>query len=104
MKLLTKELIAKFPSLYKTENQKDPLIICRFFTIWNNWEWYPIEFDGKDTFFGWVRGLEDELGYFSLAELESIRGTWGLTIERDIAFTPIRQSELKKRMEVASRS
>lgn len=99
MKLLTKELIAKFPSLYATENEKDPLILCRFFTMWNTWEWYPIEFDGNDTFFGWVRGFEDELGYFSLAELEAVNGPLGLTVERDLFFTPLRQSELRAKME-----
>jgi hypothetical protein len=27
-----------------------------------------------------------ELGYVSLAELEALRGNWGLTIERDLHF------------------
>lgn len=42
------------------------------------------EFDGEDTFFGLVEGLERELGYFSLNELQAARGPMGLTVERDL--------------------
>jgi len=31
-------------------------------------------------------GFENELGYFSLKEMESIKGPWGLGIERDLYF------------------
>ena len=39
-------------------------------------------------FFGLVIGHEIELGYFSLAELEEVRGPLGLPIERDEWFQP----------------
>ena len=45
-------------------------------------------FDGEDIFFGLVSGFELELGYFSLSELESVRGPLGLPIERDLYFEP----------------
>jgi hypothetical protein len=51
------------------------------------------EFDGEDLFFGLVQGLEEELGYFSLSELESVR-VLGLPVERDLYFTPKPLSEL----------
>jgi len=35
-------------------------------------------------FFGLVDGMEKELGYFNLSELESIRGKFGLPVERDM--------------------
>ena len=38
-------------------------------------------------FFGFVEGLENEWGYFSLAELEKVRGPFGWRIERDVHFT-----------------
>ena len=47
----------------------------------------PPKSDG-DTCYGYVRGLEDELGYFSLLELESVHGPLGLSIERDLSFAP----------------
>ena len=89
MKLLTQELVSKFPPIYSNE-EKDPkeiLIIAKFFCPWNSWTWYATEYDpDSKKFFGFVRGLYDEMGYFSLEELESIRGPFALTIERDLYF------------------
>ncbi len=96
MKLLTKEIRDKLPRLYSQEKVQDPIVQVKFFTPDSNWTWYGIEFDGKDLFFGWVVGLEKEMGYFSLKELESARGPLGLPIERDKWFTPMRLSEVKK--------
>lgn len=88
MKLMTQKLRNEFPLLYETSDKdpKDVRIIAKFFCTWSNWTWFATEFDGKDTFFGYVRGFENELGYFSLAELGSIEGPFGLTIERDLHF------------------
>jgi len=86
MKLMTKDLQMQLPQLYSQEEVEDPKAIAKFFTPWTNWTWYATEFDGKDTFFGLVDGHEKELGYFSLAELESINGPMGLKIERDLWF------------------
>jgi hypothetical protein len=47
-------------------------------------------------FFGYVIGLEDELGYFSLEELEEARGPLGLPIERDEHFKPASLKELQQ--------
>jgi hypothetical protein len=99
MKLLTKALRKKLPPLYATEKDPDPVVICKFFTPDAQWTWYMIEFDGKDTFFGYVDRLYPELGYFSLSEVKSIRGSLGLPVERDRWFKPCRLSEVKKRVE-----
>lgn len=96
MKLLTKEILSKLPKLYACEEQADPMIWCKFFTPDSNWTWYAIEFDGTDTFYGLVDGSEKELGYFSLKELESVRGALGLPIERDLYFKPCRLSTVNK--------
>ena len=84
MKLLTKQLKGKFPRLYATEKTppEEKVVIAKFFTPWTNWTWYAVEKDSDDTFFG----LELEWGYFTLSELESIKGPFGLTIERDLYF------------------
>lgn len=91
MKLLTKEIIAKFPKLNATENKKpeDIEIIAKFFDPCGSWTWYATEMqkEGDDfIFFGFVRGFENELGNFSLKELESVKGPLGLGIERDLHF------------------
>jgi hypothetical protein len=98
MKLLTDELRASLPALYAQENEKDPIVHIKFFTPWTGWTWYATEGqqEGEDfIFFGYVIGLEKEWGYFSLNELESVKGPGGLTIERDLYFTPKRRSEIK---------
>lgn len=96
MQLLTKEITTKLPFLYTQEDEEDPMVIVKFFTVWSKWTWYAIEFDGKDTFFGYVAGDFPELGYFSLSELQSLKGPMGLRIERDMYFRPCRLSEIKK--------
>lgn len=95
MKLLTNEIRRQLPALYSTENDKDPVIQVKFFTPSSNCTWYATEFDGHDTFFGLVEGVETEWGYFSLSELESIRGPGGMpAVERDLYFDPTPVSEL----------
>lgn len=49
----------------------------------------------SNPFFGFVIGLAAELGYFSLSELEEVRGPLGLPIERDEHFKPKTLQELK---------
>lgn len=89
MKLLTKEILKKFPGIKETEGkaQADIQIVAKFFTPWSNWTWYAYEFDGQDEFFGLVVGFEKEFGYFSLSELEAIKGPFGLGVERDRNFS-----------------
>jgi hypothetical protein len=96
MKLLTKEILKKLPKLYSTEKVKDPVVQVKFFTPWAGWTWYATEYNpDKRVFFGLVVGHETELGYFSLDELEEVRGPAGLKIERDLYFTPCPLSECK---------
>lgn len=95
MILITKEIAKKIPKLYSQEHIKDPVVWAKLFTPWAQWTWYILEWDQKDRFFGWVVGHDKELGYFSLKELESVKGPFGLKIERDRYFTPTRLSKVK---------
>ena len=70
-------------------------MVVKFFTPDSYWTWYATEFDGTDTFFGLVDGQEQELGYFSLSELEDVRGPLGLPVERDLHFNPTPLSEVR---------
>ena len=96
MKLLTKEILGRLPKLGETSSQKDPTLQVKFFTPDAQWTWYGIEYDGKDIFFGFVIGLEDELGNFSLNELREVRGSLGLPVERDKFFKPCPLSKIMK--------
>ncbi len=100
MKLLTKELRDQLPPLYSQEKEEDPIVYAKFFTPDSNWTWYVFEGEQADDdfmFFGYVNGFELEAGYFALSELESIRGPFGMLIERDIYFKPRPWSEVRKR-------
>ena len=89
----------KLPALYETEGQADPICHIKLFTPDSNWTWYVIVFSkaNQDICYGYVQGLENELGYFSLDELQSIKGSLGLSVERDIYFSPTKLSTLMQR-------
>src|SRR5581483_11520125 len=99
--LLDDESRSKLPELYTGEKSglgENALALVKFFLPGGGWTWYasegsPVDEDGYyDTdkpkvdyiFFGLVVGLEIELGYFSLSELEEVRGSFGLPVERDL--------------------
>ncbi|MBI9018780.1 MAG: DUF2958 domain-containing protein [Phycisphaerae bacterium] len=89
MKLLTEEIKKKLPQLYAQDGKGGKAIVyAKFFVPWNSWNFYATEYDGQDTFFGLVDGFEKELGYFSLSELQAIKGPLGLSIERDLHWHP----------------
>jgi len=94
MQLMTKALAKRLPPLGSTAGDADPMVQCKFFFPDFHWTWYGIEFDGEDTFFGFVDGDFPELGHFSLSELRATRGMLGLGVERDRFFKPCRLSAL----------
>ena len=97
-KLIPPTLLSDIPDLYATEGLIDPICHIKLFTPDSNFTWYIIELSKSDvkTCYGYVQGLESELGYFSLEELESIHGPLGLSIERDLSFKPTQFSKIKK--------
>lgn len=115
MKLLPKEIEESLPKLGSTATEKNPLVMVKFFDPYGFWVWYVIEgsrleegdaiiLDGQEypndvLLFGLVKGFENELGEFSLTELELLKTRWGTPrIERDLNFEPIRLSLLIKRL------
>jgi hypothetical protein len=94
MELLPQEIRKQLPQVSSQEEVEDPIAYVKFFHPLSKWTWYATEFDGEDLFFGLVQGLEEELGYFSLSEMKSIKAS-GLGIERDAHFTPTPLSKLR---------
>ena len=90
MQLITKELEKRFAEVGSQEHVSDPMVIAKFFNPAGAGTWYATEYSPKyRVFFGYVSIFgdhNDEWGYFSLKELESFRGKFGLGIERDISF------------------
>jgi hypothetical protein len=98
MKLLTQEIRKKLPPLYSQDGKSGKAIAqVKYFSPSSSCNWYILEGEsvldesGKEVdfrFFGLVDGHDKELGYFSLSELESVRGPMGLPIERDLYWQP----------------
>ena len=100
MELLTAALREQLPALRAQEQIVDPIVHVKFFTPDSNWTWFVTEgsSEGEDfVFFGYVYGMEEEWGYFSLNELAATRGPKGLEIERDLHFEPGPWTEVTSR-------
>ena len=88
MKLLTKANHAKLRKNAQNRGQ-NYFPVVKFFTPWgaNTWLFTELGDDGDSLF-----GLGDlgmgfpELGYVSLAELQTVKGPFGLGVERDLGF------------------
>ena len=98
MKLLTAELEKRFAVVGSQEDIENPVIVAKFFDPMGPGTWYATEYDPQTkTFFGYVSifgDWNDEWGYFSLKELESYCGPFGLGIERDLYWTEKKSSEV----------
>lgn len=88
MKLLTKALAKNIPAIYDQDGKgMEATAYVKLFAPWTNWTWYITEMNPETgECFGLVDGLERELGYFNLKELEAVKGPFGLKIERDRWF------------------
>lgn len=109
MKLLTKEIRETLPGLYSQDGKGGKAVVhVKFFCPdAGPWTWYATEgepvlddFGAEIDFqlFGLVHGLEKELGYFNLSELEQARGPLGLPIERDLYWQPKTLAEIAPEM------
>ena len=101
MKLLTKDIEKRLQAqpLYSQEQKGDDArVIAKFFNPCGRGTWYVLEGEKQDNgdwlFFGIVEIYEREYCYFTLSELESVRLSFGLTIERDIYFKPCKVKDL----------
>lgn len=99
IKLINEELKREFRKHGAQENSSDPLIIAKFFNPSGAGTWCAISYDEETNIcFGYVTDFGfDELGYFSIDELESIQcPPFGLRIERDLNFISCKLSEITR--------
>lgn len=107
MKFMTKEIEARFSKVGRQEEKGDEaIVVAKFFCPWNQWTWFATEYEPDEpgtndgNFFGLVVGFETELGYFNRKELESVRGRFGLGIERDLHWTERTLREVREKAAV----
>ena len=114
MKLLPNDLLRKLEAQDphsplgpgRELSQEEELVIAKFFTPDAGWTWYAVSAspdpNGDVQFFGLVDGLERELGYFWLSQLQEARGKFGLPVERDLYWEPIPLMRLMEELEHAA--
>ena len=76
---------------------KEPLVTVylKWFTPDANWTWYITEMDrDKGICYGIVSGIETEWGTFTIEQVQKVRGSLGLPVERDLHFKPTLVSDL----------
>lgn len=96
--LMTREIAKTAPRLYEQDGAEDPTVYAHYFSCVNGWDWWLLEFDGTDEAFGLVEGYDDELGYFSIKEMEELNRQMGFAaIERDEHFSPKPLSAIRRR-------
>ena len=95
MMLLRKSDRKALPGMNETEGElQDKTAVLKFFTPDANYTFFAIEFDPEtEEFFGYVyAGFGPGTGeytYFTLDQLKTQRGRFGLPIERDKWFRPM---------------
>ena len=97
-RLLPREIEESLPALYSFEKGgpkvgEASMVLLKVFDACGRGSWYATEFDPEDgTCFGFVQSpLQpdfDELGYFNLWELGTVRNRMGIPLERDCHWTP----------------
>jgi hypothetical protein len=99
---IPEELLASFPPLGVDPDTplRETLVHARFFDPASSWQWYVIEFDGHETFFGLILSRRVAVaGQFTLTELSSIDAhpsDDGPGIILDTEFQPKTVAELGK--------
>ena len=88
MKLLTRELLKKLPPIgHSIKTKEEPQAIVKWFTPDSNWTWYVAEYNPENGMcWGLVDGFEKEFGFFTIDEIQKLKGPLKLPIERDMWF------------------
>ena len=96
MNLLTKELLKKLPPIgHSIKTKKEPQAIVKWFTPDANFTWYVAEYNPENGLcWGLVDGFAKEFGYFTIREIETLRGPLKLPVERDWSFDPVNINSL----------
>lgn len=90
MNIINEKITKNIPKLYTQDGLNTDSIVYLVLQSLNGWKWYITEYDGLDTFFGFVHGWADEWGYISKSELNSL-------IKRgDIVITSNKKKKLKE--------
>lgn len=88
----TMKQLSRLPRLYETENIRPEEKIVHLHFQLDHCHWWAMEWDGEDTFFGYVLlngwAQNAEFGYFTLSELLEIKIDGWREVENDPTWIP----------------
>ncbi len=95
---MTKEIKEKATKQYDKGSDMDgQMIVAKFFNPVGSWTWYLMNLDPEDNDYAWgiVDGFAVEMGAWQMSELQKVKiKPFGLGIERDLHFEPIRAKDV----------
>jgi len=75
--LSSTKLVTKEGKLFLTSKYMDrDAPVLKGWESFSGWYWFATELNDDGNHFGFVQGFEEELGYFSEKELDSIKTIW----------------------------
>ena len=98
MQLMTDAIAKTIPHIYEQDGKGDDAIVyVHWFSPYSGWDWYCTEYDPDEGLcFGLVKGIADELGYWTVADLEEGNRNYGFQlIERDLWWNPCKLSDVR---------
>lgn len=93
MKIIDEKITKNIPNLYSQDGLGKDATVYLVLKSKNGWRWYITEYDGSDTFFGYVEGYYDEWGYISKSELNK------MISKNEICITPTEKAKLQNYIE-----
>lgn len=101
MKLMTKKIERRARRQFPSGSDMSQMVVAKFFNPAGSWSWYVMNQDPEDPDYLWgiVKGNEIEMGSFSLSELQQVRLPYGLGIERDLYFKPMKAIDVWERLQ-----
>ena len=94
MKLLDEKLIKRFKEVGEQMETKNPLILAKFYTLFNDWKWYISEYHSTANAFYGYRVI-DWMGKWAYFKLPEIEWTNEIHIQRDFGFAEVFFNDLK---------
>lgn len=100
MKLITKQierLLSEYPLGSQDGKRDEAIVLAKFFMTSSPFTFYMLEGSVEEqTCYGIIIGFDNraEYGYISLQEMQTIRNSFGLGVERDLYFKSCKVSEI----------
>ena len=99
MKLITDKIAEQAEKQYDEGSDMEQKVVAKYFDPMGSWKWFLMNKKKDDSYcWGIVKGFEVEMGSFSIDELESIKLPFGLGIERDTLFEPMKAKDVWDRL------